>query len=56
MSIKTEKLLQYDVWYGEWYAYDADNYDGLEDGNNTVGHGDSEQQAIENLKEKLNSL
>lgn len=56
MDIRTEKLLQYDTWYGEWTAVDVDTYDGLHDGNNIVGFGDTEQEAIEDLKEKLFEL
>lgn len=44
---------QYTVW-GSWYAVNEDSYDGLDDGyNNVFGYGDTEQEAIDDLKERL---
>lgn len=52
MNIQTN----YDPWSGYWYATDSETYDGLVDGNNTMGMGDTEQEAIDDLKEKLDSI
>ena len=50
MNIKTRKE------YGWWYAIDEDTYDGADDGNNEQGCGRTEQEAIDDLKEKLNEF
>lgn len=39
---------------GEWIAVDDDTYDGTEDSPNQCGVGSTEQEAIEDLMEKLN--
>jgi len=46
MKITTEQ--RYD---GSWAAIDEDTYDGAPDGNNTYGSGNTEQEAIEDLKQ-----
>lgn len=51
MNIITEK-----AGFG-WYAYDTDTYDGATDSewpSNCVGHGETEQAAIADLREQLN--
>ena len=37
----------------EWQAIDADSYDGAPDSRDVVGYGKTEQEAIEDLLEKL---
>lgn len=37
----------------EYVAHDADNYDGLPDGNNELGYGNTRQEAIEDLEERF---
>ncbi len=40
--------------YTGWLAVDLDQYDGAPDGNNEMGRGCTEQEAIEDLMEQLN--
>lgn len=47
MKITTHR--QYDY---SWIAVDADTYDGAPDGNNKYGHGETEQEAIEDLQQQ----
>lgn len=47
MNIQTERA------YVGFYAYDDDSYDGVPDGNTTIGHGMTEQEAIEDLMQQL---
>ena len=52
MNIKTVK---YDYTHTcAWIAYDDDTYDGAEDGNNELGTGNTEQEAIDELMEIMN--
>ena len=39
-----------------WTAWDEDTYDGAPDGNNTLGWGKTEQEAINDLLEQLDEL
>lgn len=49
MNITTEKR-----GHKDWWAVDADSYDGAPDSNtNFVGFGDTEAEAIEDLKRLL---
>lgn len=41
------------IYHGEWIAVDDDTYDGAEDSPNQCGVGSTEQEAIEDLMEKL---
>jgi len=50
VNIKTSNF------YGWWYAIDNDTYDRADDGNNEQGGGRTEQEAIDDLKEKLDEL
>lgn len=45
MNIKTQES-----WPARWLAYDDDSYDGP---GSALGHGQSEQEAIEDLMEQL---
>lgn len=47
MKIRTEKA------YVGWYAYDEETYDGAPDGDNTIGHGRTEQEAKSDFMEQL---
>ena len=38
----------------EWHAVDDDTYDGAEDAHSPMGWGNTEKEAIEDLKEKIN--
>lgn len=41
------------IYHGEWIAVDDDSYDGVEDAPNHCGIGSTEQEAIDDLIEKL---
>lgn len=43
------------IYHGEWIAVDDDTYDGTEDSPNQCGVGSTEQEAIDDLREKLAS-
>lgn len=43
----------YDGVIGEFVAFDEDSYDGAPDGNNALGRGDTEQEAVDHLIEQL---
>jgi hypothetical protein len=42
------------IYAGEWIAVDDDTYDGAEDSPNQCGVGSTEQEAIDDLMEKMN--
>lgn len=42
------------IYHGEWMAVDDDTYDGAPDSKSPCGVGSTEQEAIDDLKEKLN--
>jgi hypothetical protein len=44
------------IYHGEWIAVDDDTYDGAEDSPNQCGVGSTEQEAIDDLREKLAAL
>lgn len=52
MNIKTN----YNSYGQYWYAVNEDSYDGLSDGNNEMGVGETEQDAIDDLTDKLESI
>jgi hypothetical protein len=53
MNIRTEMYMT--PWGQEWHAVDDDTYDGAEDSRSPMGWGKTEKQAIEDLKEQLQS-
>ena len=42
-------------WGQEWHAWDDDTYDGAEDSRSPMGWGRTEKQAIDDLKEQIQS-
>jgi hypothetical protein len=52
MNIRTEMYLT--PKGPEWTAVDDDTYDGAEDSRSPMGWGNTEKQAIDDLKEKIN--
>lgn len=44
------------IYHGEWIAVDDDTYDGAEDSPNQCGVGSTEQEAVDDLMEKLNHV
>jgi hypothetical protein len=43
--------IEIDTQYGRYFVYDADYYDGAEDGNRLMGEGKTIEEAIENFIE-----
>lgn len=41
------------IYHGEWMAVDDDTYDGAPDSKSPCGVGSTEQEAIDDLREKI---